>query len=184
VASPRAVNACSFCGGQGGDQTQARCPPIFVLCAGSASRAFAIERRAAHRLGGLRAALWASWLGVSHGAAPDCMAPGGGMPCSQIMSHEQFRCIVVQHECRPPGIHRSSSSNASITKAGVSCCCATTAGSTARKPGSPPGVGEQRPTVRSSPASCRAGNSGSTSSPVACASAPARRAAVTQRCGS
>lgn len=143
------------------------CPPC--LCNREAGRPSA---------GGLRAALWASWLGVSHGAAPDCMAPGG-MPCSQIMSHLQFRCIVVQHECRPLGTHRSSSSTASITKAEVSCY-ATTAGSTARKPGLPPGVGEQRPTVRSSPASCRAGDSVSTSSPVACASAPARRAAVTQ----
>src|SRR3954464_4196544 len=55
----------------------------------------AIKRRAAHRLGGLRAALWAAWQrGVSHAAAPDYMAPGG-MPCSQMVSPLWFRRIIV-----------------------------------------------------------------------------------------
>ena len=52
-----AGHAAAYCpsGGQGGDHAQTRCPPISVLCTGSARRAFAV-RRAAHQLGGLRAA--------------------------------------------------------------------------------------------------------------------------------
>jgi hypothetical protein len=35
-----AASACFPSGGQGGDHAQTRCPPISVLCTGSARRAF------------------------------------------------------------------------------------------------------------------------------------------------
>jgi hypothetical protein len=47
----------------------------------------------------------AAWLGVSHAAAPNCMAPGG-MPRSQIMPLWRFRCTVVLRGHCLPGIHR------------------------------------------------------------------------------
>ena len=40
VVPPGAAGACSPSGGQGGDHVQTCCPPVFVLCTGSARRAF------------------------------------------------------------------------------------------------------------------------------------------------
>ena len=56
VASPGHAAAYSQAADREGTMRRRAAPPISVLCMGSARRAFAMKRRAAHRLGGLRAA--------------------------------------------------------------------------------------------------------------------------------
>jgi hypothetical protein len=105
VASPGHAAAYFPSGGQGGDHAQTRCPPDFRSVHGLCPPRLCDEEAGRPSAGGSPGGPLAAWLGVSHAAAPNCMAPGG-MPRSQIMPLWRFRCTVVLRGHCLPGIHR------------------------------------------------------------------------------
>jgi hypothetical protein len=77
VASPGHAAAYFPSGGQGGDHAQTRCPPDFRSVHGLCPPRLCDEEAGRPSAGGSPGGPLAAWLGVSHAAAPNCMAPGG-----------------------------------------------------------------------------------------------------------